>query len=467
MTIEEIIQLEPDEAWSLLTEKEDRLVDAETIESQLNPEEHDVMDTTIRPDKTVKKYAGKDNAGKSIYTESSQSVNRLAVPFQELIVNRAVGFILGNPVELISNPESDQDVSLFDMVKRSWDKNKMDYVNREIARTLFSETEVAELWYVVKDDTFWKEDGIVVRPKVKVLKPSDGNTLIPIFDEYDDMIAFSRLYTIERDDTDIEVLDVYTAEKIYRFENADSIGLVDVQTNPFGKIPVIYYSQPYPDWYKVQMLIDRFETLMSNFADTNDYFGSPMVFLNGKVEGFAQKGEQGKVLQGEKGSTAQYLSWDSAPDAIKLEIETLKELIYTLTQTPDISFSQMKGLGNLSGVALKMMFLDAHMKVENKIEIMGQMFQRRINILKKICTIANIKLEPALKTLDIEPMFTPYLPRNEAEEIDTLTTATGGKAVMSQKTAIKYNPFVQNADAEIDVIAKEAEEAASRQTYEF
>lgn len=467
MTIEEILQLPPEEAWEQLTAKEERPVDKDTIAAQLDPAQHNVMSTSVRPDKPVKKAEGKDSKGEVVYRETTEPVNRIAIALQELIVDRAVGFILGNPVELLSSPESEQETELLNMVKRAWDKNKLDFVSREVARTLFSETEVAELWYIVTDEEFWKDEGIVIRPKVKILKPSDGNELIPTFDQYDDMIAFSRLYKITRGDDKVEVLEVYTKDSIIRYENAQSITLVEKKANPFGKIPVVYYSQPYPDWFKVQILIERLETLLSNFGDTNDYFGSPMVFVEGKILGFAEKGQQGKVLQGETGTKASYLSWDSAPEAIKLEIETLMELIHTITQTPNISFSQMKGLGNLSGVALKMMFLDAHMKVENKIEVMGQMFQRRINLLKKVCTIANIRLEPALKTLDIEPMFTPYLPRNEKEEMETLTTGTGGKAVMSQKTAVKNNPFVQNADAEMEAIEAEAKEAATRQTFEL
>ena len=267
---------------------------------------------------------------------------------------------------------------------------------------------------------------------------------------------------------EVETLEVWTNEKHVVLEKGeDGIEIVVNEANLLKKIPVIYYSQPYPEWYKVQVMIDRLETLLSNFGDTNDYFGSPMVFVEGKVTGFASKGEQGKVLQGEKGSTAQYLSWDSAPDAIKLEIETLIELIHTCTQTPNISFSQMKGLGNLSGVALKLMFMDAHMKVENKIEILGEMFQRRINLLKRMCTLADVSLESFARGLDIEPVFKPYMPRNDKEDMETLTIGTGGRAVLSQRTAMANNTFVADVDREIEFLDEESNKAATRQTFEY
>ena len=77
----------------------------------------------------------------------------------------------------------------------------------------------------------------------------------------------------------------------------------------------------------------------------------------------------------------QYVSWQQAPEAVKLEIETLLKLIYTITQTPDISFDAVKGLGAISGVALKLLFMDAHLKVQDKCEIFDDYLQRRVNVL--------------------------------------------------------------------------------------
>lgn len=467
-----ILSQDLEDAWSVLTTKPERKVELEEIEKQLDPDQHSVFDLSVRPDKTVKKVDGKNSDGSDRIVESTQAVNRIAIPMQELIVNRAVGFTLGFPVELKADAEEGGETELRWMVQKVWDDNKLKYKDRALARTLFSETEAAELWYFTADEEYWEKDSIKLRPKIKLLKPSEGNNLIPKFNEYGDLVMFSREYaqlrSIEGVDVEIEILEVWTTEKHVVLEKGeDGIEIVVNEANLLKKIPVIYYSQPYPEWYKVQVMIDRLETLLSNFGDTNDYFGSPMVFVQGAVTGFAAKGEQGKVLQGEKGATAQYLSWDSAPDAIKLEIETLIELIHTSTQTPNISFSQMKGLGNLSGVALKLMFLDAHMKVENKIEVLGEMFQRRINLLKRMCVIADISLEQYSRGLEIEPVFRPYMPRNEKEDIETLTTATGGRPVMSQRTAMTNNSFVVDVDREIEYLEEEEKAASTRQTFEF
>jgi len=154
----------------------------------------------------------------------------------------------------------------------------------------------------------------------------------------------------------------------------------------------------------------------------------------------------------EQDADASYLTWDQAPAAIQLEKDTLQELIYSMTQTPDISFQQMKGLGaSVSGVALKLMFLDAALKCLRHQEEFGEGLQRRINILKKGMSLISATVEPAL-SLQVEPEFTFYMPQNDQEIINTLVTAAGGKAVMSRKTAVENNPFVVNAQTEMEDI---------------
>jgi len=128
-----------------------------------------------------------------------------------------------------------------------------------------------------------------------------------------------------------------------------------------------------------------------------------------------------------------------------------------MTQTPDISFSNMKSLGDISGIALKLMFMDAHLKCENHIELFGEMFQRRLNLLKAaIATVIDASLEKEMPLTDVQPVFTPYMPRNVKEEIEILTTATATKAVMSVQTAIENNPLVGSVEDELSRMEEEA-----------
>ena len=183
----------------------------------------------------------------------------------------------------------------------------------------------------------------------------------------------------------------------------------------------------------MQSLIDRLEKLLSNFADTNDYHASPKIFVEGTIKGFARKGEAGAIIEGEEGAKAQYLSWANAPESVKLEIETLLRLIYTITQTPDISFDTVKGIGAVSGVALRLLFMDAHLKVQDKCEIFDEYLQRRCNIVKAYIGQAWQQAEAAAESLIVKPQIIPYIIEDELGKINILQAANGGKQIASRK----------------------------------
>lgn len=469
--IKDTLSLPASDVYKALAAKDTPIVSYEDISKQLDPKQHAVFDTTKRPKKEVRKPNGRvDEKGNPLTDTSLEEVNRIGVGFQQIIINRAVGFLLGIPVKLRSYAADDPQKKLAAMVQKTWDDNKLDFFNRKLARKVKSECESAELWYLIEDASFWASlwakikstvginSGSKFKLRVRLLAESLGDKLYPHYDEYGDMDAFSREYTTIENGKKVTRFDIYTADQVVKLVKGEGGWIEEKrEANPFNKIPAIYYKQPVPEWYLVQNLIERYETLMSNFADTNDYFGSPMIKVTGKVLGFANKGEQGKVLQLEAGAEADYLSWQNAPEAIKLELETIEKLIYGLTQTPNISFENMKDMGDVSGVALKLKFLDAHLKTVNDIELFGEMFLRRINLLKSVLgTVVDTSLSAQVPLLEIEPVFTPYLPKNQKEETDILTTATG-KPIMSVKTALEHNSLVGDVDEELKRMNEEAE----------
>ena len=475
MKIEDILRLPAAEQITQLQQKKD-IPDYATLKSQYDPDDHKVLQSLYRPQKAVRRATGTlDSYGNETYTTEYEEVNRIAAPFQRLIVERAVGFLLGNPVKLKSDAEGEDQEQLTAMVQRTLDENKADYFNRKLARTVMSQCEAAELWYLVEDATFWKRtikqsDNNLFKLRVKLLSPENGDGLWPWFDEYGDMIAFSREYTITDSDGKVSPhFDTWTNTMQYQRVSVNGEWVVTAVVNVLGKIPVIYYSQAEAEWAQVQTAIERYETKVSNFADTNDYFGSPMVKVIGEVASLPDKATSGKVIQLTAGSDAAYMSWSSAPESEKLEFEQLEKLIYAMTQTPNISFEQMKSMGgDMSGFAIKLMFTDAHLKVENKIELFGEMFQRRINLIQHVCgKVINVRLEPQVDLLWIEPVFTPYLPKNVREEVEILSVARASKPLISQRTAIENNPLVAEPDQEEERMGEDTEADTAAMTREL
>lgn len=449
---------------------------AELYESQLNPKGHDINDPVKRRDKIVKVDIDSESPEnvKNITSDPNfnpetntrpEPVARIALAIQKLIVKRAVAFTFGNPVGLNAEPEEDsKEEDVLKAVKRVLFDTKSRTINRKVARAIFSSTEAAELWYPVEKPTNNYGFASKYKLRVAIFSPYLGDKLYPYFDETGDMIAFSREYT-RKDNKGVKYtyFETYT-EKEHRLwiTTNSQWQLVEGYPKPniIGKIPVIYGRQPAVEWEDVQGLIDRLEKLLSNFADTNDYHASPKIFTTGSILGFAKKGESGAIIEGEEGATAQYLAWQNAPESVKLEIETLLRLIYTITQTPDISFDAVKGIGAVSGIALKLLFLDAHLKVQDKMEIFDDYLQRRINVIQAFLEKMNAKdkdFGDACQSLTIEPEIVPFMIEDEKAKVDLYLAATGQKAICSRKTAVQQLGWVNDTDSELEQI--EAEEA--------
>lgn len=396
--------------------------DFKSLLEQYHPETHRIQDKRHRPSKIINTPQG----------AMEKDVSRLSLPFQKIIVDRAAAFLVGE-IGLMASPDGETQERMVEVLKEIWHDNKLDYRTRQMARIWMSETEVAEYWYF---------NGDPVRMRMQIWAHSAGDSFYPYFNEYGDMEAFGRGYKIG----EYEYLDVWTDDQFYSYIKRTHWEIDKKEPNRLGKIPIVYYQRKRPEWADVQDLIERYETMISNFADQNDYFAAPIVKVRGQVHGFADKGEQGKMIILEENADASYLTWDQAPAAIALEKDTLQELIYSMTQTPDISFKQMQGLGNITGVALRMMFLDAKLKSLKHQEEFGEGVQRRINLMKA----GSLMLNTDVSDLRVQPEFEFYMPQNEQELISMLVTASGGRAVMSRKTAVQNNPFVVNHNKEME-----------------
>jgi len=446
----------------LKSQKKEFRVKHEDAEKQFDPKKHKVFDMGFRPDKFVQQYRGKDRSGKAIYDTVISPVTRLAIPYQKLIVERLIGTMLGNKIKLTEEnlvSDSPDMTDLFKRVKQVWKDNKLDFLNREVLRCMLSEMEVAEIWYPIKNS----EGDIEL--KCRIVSPSKGDSLYPYFDVNGSLVAFSREYTIINEEGKTQKhFDTYLKEATLKFVSIDGkYQLEKVVPNQFKKLPVVYYCQDAPEWTDIQEVCDRQDILISNFADTNDYFASPMIVVEGKVEGFAEKGEQGKIVTLSNNANIRYLTWDSGPEAIKTEFENNEDVIYGSMQIPNFQWSRIQNIGNLQNAILKLFFTDPHMKAETKWETFGIGIQRRLNLLA-VAVNHLYSTNTAPSDVNIEPVMNPYVPENIKEVVDALITATGGEPVLSQERAVKLNPMVDNADSEMERLK---DEAARRQTESF
>lgn len=483
MTIEEIFRMENagNIIAALKSGRHAPQPDIAGAKKAIDPEQHSINDPLKRPDRRVKVDSDSEaeSAQKVIDVGGQEStgyrierVARIRLAIQKLIIKRAVAFLFGNPVAYSANPADGNQEAVITALKRIMHNVKGNSLNRRIARAVFSFRECAELWYPVEKPN--GSYGFKSRFKLRcaLFSPEFGDTLYPYFDESGDMTAFSREFSRTENSELKKVVNYFetytdTAHWLWR---QDAGGFEAAEGYPrqiaIGKIPVVYAHQDELETKDVDSLIDRLETLLSNFADTNDYHASPKIIVPGHIEGFSKRGETGAILEVEEGCQPYYLSWASAPEAVKLEIETLLRMIYTITQTPDISFDSVKGLGAISGIALKLLFMDAHLKVQDKREIFDEYLQRRVNVIKAFIGKFNTALEAACSEMEIEPEITPYMLTSELDELTYWITANGDKPLISHEESIEKAGLSTNPKDTFAKIMEETSRAKTSAIYE-
>ena len=459
------------------------LPDAVKLYNDWNPNRHEIITDeekypkikiTLKPEK---KYTD-PTTGKE-HTDPAQvkfvDPNRIALPIEQDIVNIQTAFTVGTEPLLDCKPEQSEE-GLLAALKQVFKKNKIKYQNKKAVRSWLAEQEVAEYWYVVRDDGFWaklkrKVAGIFGnsipenRLKSVLWSPFRGDKLYPFFDDNGNLVAFSREYKKkDLNDTETECFMTITQEMVYQWEMTDGWHEVSAFRHKFPKMPVIYMHRPEAYCEKIKSMRVRLEKLLSNYADCIDYHFFPILMLFGDVNQLSGELKNRVVELTGMNANAQYLTWNQVPETVKFEVETLLSQIYGLTNTPRISFDSLKGTGNaVSGVAFDYVFMATHLNVENLNETVGEFMQRRVNFLVPALGYINPRLKEASETIDIDVQMQPYRLENLSEKIDTALKAKNGE-LWSQQRAIT---FVGNVDNVLEEVEQIKEEQAEKQQNEI
>lgn len=464
MRIDEYTQTSDIEKQVDILSRPTKDIDIDTLKQEWDVATHRVMvDQSFLPDKNLMSEEGQ---------VSVKKVNRIAIPMQKNIVNKAVVFGFGNKVGVDSSADNEQEELVESAINYILEANKSSSFDRKLAKEVYRATEGAELWYYKAVEEH-NDYGFPCKFELKclLLTPWDGEKLHPHFDAYGNMVAFARSYFIEDlQGKEVEYLEAFTDSEYKRYINAEGGWSEDGETDDEGefkpvylnlgetinKIPVIYAQQDIAEWQDVQSNIERLELLLSRHAEINDYHASPKTFVKGDLISMPQSGEANGVLQGGIDSDIKILSWKDSPESVKLEIENLMGNIQKFTQTPDISFENIKGLNQVSGVMLRMLFMDAHIKVMQKQEIWDEYFLRRYNLLKSfVGRLLNPNLREASRNLRLTPVFTPFMVDDQKELIESLMTANGNKALISHEKSIELSMLSSDVSGELEAIREQ------------
>lgn len=443
MDINEIINLDDSTALGYLKDKQVKVPDWFTLSKDYYGKNHRVMDRSFRRDKEL-------DEGRV------EGVSRIYIELEKIIVSRMTEFMFAIPVKRLYNgvDDDEQKEEISKAIESIYNKARIDSCNIDRARKFFATCEICTLWYA--SDTSQPMYGINANKKLKLqtYSPEDGYKLYPLFDNYGDMIAMTIEYSYQKiDGTADSYTETYTALRHVRWKNG--VRELD-EENPLGKIPMVYMNRKEAIYSMISHLRDEIELTLSRNSDVISYNSAPILQVAGDLIGDSESKDTSKrILRVENGGSVSYVDWKQSIDSIKFQVSTLLEVIWMLVQLPDLSFDKLKGLGMLSGEAMKVLLSDAHLKVGDEKGVFLEMLDREANIIKEY--LANLKPDwrEKIYEIEIEHIITPFVHNDDKSKVELLTKATGGKSLMSQLEAIEYLGMSANPNETYNQIKEE------------
>lgn len=357
---------------------ENRTPQVDEAISEYYPQKHKIM---RRPNKYPKK-------------KEPVVTNKLPRARQRYINEIELFFLLGNPIIWKKDEGDDEAFKLF---TNFLSDTRFDSNMRKVKRLAGSETECAKYYHLYKDDENKPHCDVVI------LARSLGYELRTLKDQYGKLIATAHGYKLrDADGKPVQYWEFLVAGATYITKKSLIGWSVGRYPNPTEKINMIVYQQP-KSWDGAEPRLDREEMVDSKIGDTNDYFADPIAIATADIiQSLPDPHLPGRLLQAlGKDSRYEYVNPPEASELRSMEKETLEESILFDTFTPDFHFEKLKGLGTLSGVAIRNAMILGYLKRANRMEIYGEMVDREKNVIIEVLAFLHPDMEKKLHELKI------------------------------------------------------------------
>ncbi len=299
----------------------------------------------------------------------------------------------------------------------------------------------------------------------------DPRQVVPVYSTKleSELIGVLRAYTYVDDSGNIKNRCEYWDKEKVKFMEQNSNGLYVSYKFPevgeemyhnLGEVPFIPFynnSLRISDLIMYKDLIDAYDKVYSGFCnDIEDV--QEVIFVLKNYGGtdktqFVQELKKSKVISVDEDGGVDTIRAEIPYEARKTFLETTRKQMFTsgMGVDPDI-----EKIGNTSGVALEFMYS----LLELKAGLMETEFRPGYSKLIKAICRAGGKPEP--KT--VIQTWTRNATRNDLE---TSQIASQSKGIISNKSILKNHPWVDDAEKEMEQIAKEQEDEAEIQKIKF
>ena len=387
------------------------------------------------------------------YNDNNKPSNRLYSGYPSYITDNFVGYILGQPITYKSDNEA-----LLEALNLSFLYNDEVDNNTTLAQEQSICGYAYELMYI-------DEDGNV---RFKCVDTED--TIVV----YDNTLEAKELFAIryvinEYEEGNKGLVYVYTKDNTstYTLEDNKVGQLIEEEQNYFIDVPIITYEnnrQRIGDFEKVLSLIDAYDFTSSDTANDFEYFTNALLVISGVT--MDEKDEEGRPLNFKDNRVINFVDHDGKAEYLIKNINDTALENYKNRLNLDIhKFSNVidisdKNFGNnLSGIAMKYKLLG----MENIASIKESKFRK--GLMKRIEFLThfmNLSINSDYTYTEITPVFTRNIPSNDVETVNMIKQLYG---MISDKTLLSQLPFVEDVQAELDLLEKQKEN--SLDTYAF
>lgn len=390
-------------------------------------------------------FYGKHKILQRTFDDKSKPNNQVMCNIPKYIVQVRTGFFSSSPLTLESgNPEYLKDIRKvleYNDFKQTF--NQLDtycsiYGHSFLVMYMNEEGRIA---FTAQNPTDW----IYVRDNSLEQKPKFAIRYYAWWDDVENM----QMYDIE----------LYTDKEIINYEGSP-VDLKEVGRRPhyFNGLPVIEFMENESrqgSYENVISLIDTYELMLSDTANTINYFSDCYLVLTGMQETQAEdiaRMKNDRVLLVPEGCEASFLTKNVAENYNENMLKRLQEQIFVVACTPLLSDSSFSS--NSSGVAIQFKLFSMEKSVQLKENIFRAGFNRMFNLIKDMINLYERK--SYTEDDNIIQTFTRSLPMDLSALADSISKLNG---VVSRRTLMSQLDFVSDASLEENQLRTEQEEA--------
>lgn len=410
-----------------------------------------------------------DKKGRKDKVHSDGSVDkaaRLTVGLEKLLTKRMTEFTFAIPVKRVYSHNSDEtSKAIANAIEMIYDVAHVDTENIKRGTAYYASCEIFTMWYAVKKPNSLYGFFSNFKLKCKTLSPMDGCKLYPLFDEKGDLLSISAEYERKTSKNNtITFFETFTEDTHYKWKRDGDNGTWEKDIDPeeiaILKIPGAYLYRHRPIFDGLQPLREDLEYTISRNSDIVAYNAAPVLMVKGEIAGSENKGETRRVYRVSENGSVQYVSWAQSVGALEYHVQTLIKYFWMQAQMPDISFENMKSLGNIGYDSRRTLLTDAHLKIGEESGAWLEFLNRECNVIKAFLKLMNTSWASKVDDVKVEHIITPFIIEDEQAQITMHMQANGGKPVESQRESIQRIGKSANVDETIRQINEEAAQQA-------